>query len=253
MKIYLAGIATQPELARYGGRYLESYLYFRDKKESISSILNKWEVKDLMLDSGAFSAFTRGVDIDIEEYGRAILESEDSITKYANLDVIGDEEETYKNWLILKEMGCNPMPVIHYGADKKWFDIYLREHKVDYIALGGLVPYAKRRTKLKNWLDYSFSLIQKYYPVKVHLFGITTNWVLKRYPIYSCDSTSWLHASITGQILVFNGSNVVVHRNTRVYSRVYGYRENNTRSALAYMEYEKYLTKLWEKKGVVWN
>lgn len=253
MKIYLAGISTIPEMAKYGGGFLESYLYFRNKKEDLGNIVKGWGVGDLILDSGAFSAFTMNTKIDITDYGKTVLKNKQHITRCANLDVIGDSEATYKNWLILKEMGCNPLPVIHYGSEKKWFDIYLKEHKVEYLALGGLVPYTKQKTKLKKWLDYSFSLIKPYFPVKIHLFGVTTNWVLKRYPVYSCDSTGWLYAGKRGRILEFNGSGVVAHRDTDSLSKAHNYKQNDIRSGLAYREFEDYLTKLWEKRGVKWE
>lgn len=253
MKIYLAGISTIPEMAKYGGGFLESYLYFRNKKEDLGNIVKGWGVSDLILDSGAFSAFTMNTKIDITDYGKTVLKNKQYITRCANLDVIGDSEATYKNWLILKEMGCNPLPVIHYGSEKKWFDIYLKEHKVEYLALGGLVPYTKQKTKLKKWLDYSFSLIKPYFPVKIHLFGVTTNWVLKRYPVYSCDSTGWLYAGKRGRILEFNGSGVVIHRDMDSLSKAHNYKQNDIRSGLAYRKFEDYLTKLWEKRGVKWE
>ena len=44
------------------------------------------------LDSGAFSAFTQGAEIDIQEYIEFIKEHKDYLEAYANLDVIGDAE-----------------------------------------------------------------------------------------------------------------------------------------------------------------
>lgn len=253
MKIYLASISTVPEMVCTEGHYLESYLYFRGRKESIREFVDKWKIKDLFLDSGAFSAFTIGSEIDIKEYARVILENKDVITKCANLDVIGDAEATYKNWLFLKEKGIDALPVIHYGAEEKWFSIYLKEHKVDYLALGGLVPYTKRKVKLKKWLDYSYMQIKPYFPVKTHLFGVTTNWVLERYPLYSCDSTGWLYAGKRGRILMFNGRGVKEHNTGKVYAKVRDFRRNNIESGLAYMKFERYLTKLWEKRGIKWT
>ena len=48
---------------------------------------------ELFLDSGAFSAFTQKVTIDIQEYIAFIKEHEDIIDVYANLDVIGMPEQ----------------------------------------------------------------------------------------------------------------------------------------------------------------
>ena len=52
---------------------------------------------NLFLDSGAYSAWSKGVTIDIDEYISFIKKNIKYITVYANLDVIGDPEATYRN------------------------------------------------------------------------------------------------------------------------------------------------------------
>ena len=46
---------------------------------------------DVFLDSGAFSAWTRGMEIDIQKYIEFIKQNQDIITVYANLDVISKD------------------------------------------------------------------------------------------------------------------------------------------------------------------
>jgi hypothetical protein len=152
---------------------------------------------DLFLDSGAFSAFTQGVSIDIQEYIQFIKENLQYLTVYANLDVIGSPEGTYRNQLLMEEKGLKPLPCFHYGEDPKWLLRYMKSH--DYIALGGMVPIAN--IALQQWLDEIFSNficgpdgIPK---VKVHGFGMTSHDLLWRYPWYSVDSTSWV---VTGRL-----------------------------------------------------
>ena len=81
--------------------------------------MNKMNKVDLFLDSGAFSAMTQGVKIDIYEYIDFIKEHEDVLEVYANLDVIGSAEGTWKNQMIMEEAGLKPLPVFHYGEDEK--------------------------------------------------------------------------------------------------------------------------------------
>lgn len=151
---------------------------------------------DLFLDSGAFSAKTQGVKIDIYEYINFIKENIDVINVYANLDVIGDPEKTAKNQRIMEKEGLNPLPVFHFGGDE---EKYLKPmiKKYDYIALGGLV----KAGNLTAYLDRVFSTYlcdnNGTPKVKVHGFGLTSLKHMIRYPWYSVDSTSWV---ITGRL-----------------------------------------------------
>lgn len=158
---------------------------------------------DLFLDSGAFSAFTQGITIDIQEYITFIKEHQNNLEVYANLDVIGDPAGTWKNQKIMEKAGLNPLPCFHYGEDPKWLLRYLADgHK--YIALGGMVPISSK--DLVTWLDPIFS---KYicdedgFPkVKIHGFGLTSLRLMLRYPWFSVDSTSWVVTGRMGSVYV---------------------------------------------------
>ena len=166
------------------------------------------------LDSGAFSAWSAGKPVDIDEYIEFIKANIDVIDVYACLDVIPgkpggkptskqrDEAAaaTWQNYLYMKAQGLDPLPVYHYGEDVKWLHNML-EHKVEYIGLGGLVgiPSALRRL----WLDRVFTLItddQGKPIIKTHGFGMTSVPLVFRYPWYSVDSTSWIKTSQFGGV-----------------------------------------------------
>ncbi len=163
---------------------------------------NKREVS-LFLDSGAFSAFTQGIEIDIYAYIDFIKRNKDIIEVYANLDVIGDAKATWKNQLIMEDAGLAPLPVYHYSEPEKYLIRYL-ERGHDYIALGGLVM--KNRTGMGRFFDHIFSNFicdEKGMPkVKVHGFGMTILKYMLKYPFYSVDSTSWVLTGRMGVILI---------------------------------------------------
>lgn len=156
----------------------------------------------IFLDSGAFSAFTKNVEIDIQEYIAFIKKYKKYLTAYAVLDVIGDPKGTYKNQRIMESAGLSPIPCYHYGEDTKWLEKYIDNY--EYIALGGMVPIGT--SDLKDWLDTVFSKFicgEDGLPkVKVHGFGMTVITLMLRYPWYSVDSTSWLMTGRFGGVLI---------------------------------------------------
>jgi len=157
---------------------------------------------DIFLDSGAYSAHTKGITIDIQEYIKFIKENKEHLTVYANLDVIGDADATLANQKIMEEAGLHPMPTFHAGEDIKHLESYL-DQKYDYIALGGMVGATSN--KLLPFLDSCFKVIcdKKGMPrTKIHGFGMTSFRLLRRYPWYSVDSTSWIMTSRMGSILI---------------------------------------------------
>lgn len=219
----------------------------------------------LFLDSGAFSAASRGAVISLDEYIAYIKEHEDRLFCYATLDVIGDYEATRKNFDIMRAAGVKPLGTYHPGAPLSVLEYYCET--CEYIALGGMVPLSRQQPTLKRFIDTCFSVIQKYWPKKVHAFGLTSQWALERYPFYSCDSTAAIMGGGLGRIMSFengklsggvwqnkgaacmNGALVDrLHEDSG--SRHFERRLHNIRTLVTF---ENYLTELWRKKGVVWN
>lgn len=166
------------------------------------------------LDSGAFSAWSRGSVIDIDEYCAFIKANIDHIDVYPCLDVIPGifgqtastierdkaAEATWENFLYMKAEGLNPIAVYHYGEHERHLERMLA-YGCDYIGIGGLVGVSKPMRTL--WLDRLFKRITdaKGMPiVKTHGFGMTSIDLLFRYPWYSVDSTAWLQKSANGKI-----------------------------------------------------
>ena len=172
---------------------LSSFHYMTKFNESkLDNVFNR--PRNIFVDSGGYSAFTQGAAIDIDEYCNFLKKYDSHITHYAQLDIIGDEEGTVRNQKYMEAKGLKPLPVFHYGGDFKRLEALVKEY--DYICLGGLVPLAREKPILKAFLDKCFSIIKD--NCKVHGFGMTGMDILKRYPWYSVDSTSWLEASRRG-------------------------------------------------------
>jgi hypothetical protein len=165
---------------------------------------------DLFLDSGAFSAWTSGKQIDIMDYVKFIKENEEFITIYANLDVIGiggkqpnrqTAELTWRNQLIMEKAGLKPIPCFHFGEPFEYLQRYVDRY--DYLALG---VAGNSGTKLIPWLDQCFSQYicgKNGMPkLKIHGFAVTSLKLMLRYPFYSVDSTSWVVTGRMGWIYI---------------------------------------------------
>ena len=159
---------------------------------------NKLMFNDVFMDSGAFSADRQGIKLSIEKYATFINKWKDKLTVYANLDVIHDPEQTYKNQQILEKAGHDPLPVFHAGEDLKWLDDYVGSY--DYIALGGMAwGYDRKR----RFLD---SVFAKYPDHKFHGFGVGDIGYMQRYPFHSVDSTTWFLGQKLGDLFFSDGT-----------------------------------------------
>ena len=220
MKIYLAGLYTSnfgragrlynalteaEKVHRDGVRYiLESYHYIG--RQSYIDKIRRDDTK-VFLDSGAFSAFTKGVKVDMPKYCRYIqanmdiIETVDDTVCASVLDSIGSAQGTYENQVAMEGLGVRPLPCFHYGEDERYLEWYVANY--DHITLGGMVPIST--PQLKFWLDRiwnDYLIDDAGRPrIRVNGFGLTTQSLMKRYPWYSVDSSSWVQIAATGNVL----------------------------------------------------
>ena len=222
MKIYLAGTSVclpednkkMQKLFRRNNK-LHSYFHAKEERKGLEGrwfCVNLKNEVNLFLDSGAFSALTQGIEIDINQYIDFIKKHLDVLEVYANLDFIPGKntasskkisaEKTLENQKIMEEAGLSPLPCFHVGEPLEYLEYYIKNY--DYIALGAMV--GKQKSTLIPWLDMVFGKFicdKNGMPkVKVHGFGLTSLPLMLRYPWYSVDSTSWVMTSRMGSIYV---------------------------------------------------
>lgn len=168
---------------------------------------------ELMLDSGAFTAWKRGAQIDLSQYIAFLQRNADLLAHYVNLDVIPGvmgqrvaleqvEEaaaQSFANYEVMRAAGLSPIPVFHYGEDLRWLRRIL-DSGAAYIGLGGTVG-RPRKVRIP-FFDRCFAVLREYPGVRVHGFGTTSLDLMRRYPWTSVDSTSWIMGGANGYILV---------------------------------------------------
>jgi len=152
-------------------------------------------------DSGAYSAKHQGASIDVQEYGAWLLRWQPLLEAYANLDVIGVPEESDRHQAYLEDMGLTPLPVFHGGEPWEYLHAYLARYP--YIALGGAVG-APRGT-VERWLVKCFTEASTAGTAAVyHGLGMTRWEMMRDFPFYSVDSSSWGSAYRYGIVRLFD-------------------------------------------------
>lgn len=196
MKYYAAICSKQeaaPVLVQPPFNLLMSYHYFKKDIDLVKSFVQSGY--DVFLDSGAFSAETKGYKIDIDEYCNYIIETGCGL--YAGLDVIGDSRKTIINIKAMQERyNLSPIPTFHIGSSL--VDLY---HILDYnhIAIGGLVF----SSNIMQFCDEVWNIILKERPdIRVHAFGMSNLELIERYPWYSIDSSTYKEGRRFGRIKV---------------------------------------------------
>lgn len=176
---------------------LVSFTYFND---TFRAILDKHDPASfrLMVDSGAFTAWSMGKTVDMDDYARFLrsLPSEWEV-EAIQLDVIGDHKATLKNFLRMVQMGVDTIPVFTRGTPLKDRE-KMYAHK-DYVALGGLVNNPA-------YLPFVRYFMRTNEGRRVHWLGYTKPHDLKRYKPTSVDSSAISGAQRYGAINYYRGA-----------------------------------------------
>jgi len=207
MRLYLAGADSAGDHELLEGidnlAFLVSYWFVLDGRgmDTIDWAFDR--NLPLFLDSGAFSAMTRGVPLDISEYIDFCLAHHHKFDAIASLDVIGDHEATYRNHCTMIEAGVDSVPTFH--VNEPWSALVRLLTGSDYIALG-VAGMQQRRTGLARWLVKCFQMRQEIRPdCRVHGFALTLSDIMRLFPWESADSTTWLSGRRFGTVVVSNG------------------------------------------------
>lgn len=219
MHIYTAAVCTNRCMG--GMREFEA-MTDREKAgvDALPNILESWHYvgkqqyvdamrannKKIFLDSGAFSAYTLGVTLKVEDYvdyiqrNRDILRVEDGALMASVLDGIGDADQTWRNQMHMEHLGVRPLPCFHFGEPIEALHWYVKNY--EYITLGGMV--GATTNQLRKWLEgvWEEALLDGSgrAKIKVHGFGITSRPLMEEFDWYSCDSSSWVQSASFGSI-----------------------------------------------------
>lgn len=201
----------------------------------------------LMVDSGAFSAWSKGKSVNIDEYIEFIKQNHEVIDKerIVNLDVIlgGQQDKALqhlKNGGRLEQgMQDKAGPNEFEEACRKGFEnyYYIKEKLSSYFGEEifpihvfhqgdnfkwlekmlkecktiGISPNNNYSDQVKDkWLLECFKMVKEINPdIKTHAFGVTSEPLLTKFPYTTADSSSWSLTSAFGTILTPLGRFIV--------------------------------------------
>jgi hypothetical protein len=158
----------------------------------------------LMLDSGGYTAYTRGQTIDLADLAAWYRANPAEV--YAALDVIYDPAASLANALALRELGADVTPAVHAGTPPAEVD-RLADHGFASIALGGLVNKHNARPAVDAWAHACLDRADAR-QLRVHGFGLLPSNPA-RLPLLlrfsSVDASTWLAARYGRDTRIWDG------------------------------------------------
>lgn len=231
MDIYFAGAQSDTSLKfmeELGANKLFSYA---NDMSGINELIEKKKAGQykgkLLVDSGAFSAYTKGKKIDLDDYIAWINKVSPWVDYFIALDIIPGPgvdnyavaEGGYRNYMyMLQNVNC-PEKIwpVHHASDP---DEYLYKilsteilpgKLVPYICLGGLVGTNASVLPFLQSMEHKIS--KSCNPnVKVHALGVTSKPTMSNVNFTSCDSAAWIFCGSTGNIMTPWGNLLVSDR-----------------------------------------
>lgn len=212
MDVYLAGIQGARKGKIYEKRspqcdvaILESFYY-----------ADEWTVKTIpylkifMLDSGAFTFFTAGKDMNWNDYIYRYCSfiNENKVDLFFELDidkVVGYDKVKEFRKQIENNTGKQCIPVWHKSRGKEEFIKMCDEYS--YVAIGGIVSKEITKDEYKYFPWFINEAHKR--NAKIHGLGFTNLDGLTKYHFDSVDSTAWTTGNRFGAIYKFNGKTMV--------------------------------------------
>lgn len=167
---------------------------------------------NVMIDSGAFTKHNAEGDfshITLDGYCRFLERYGELAEKYVMLDVVGNAEESQKNYELMLLRGLSPMYVMTmFDKDYEYMRSVVKRNP--HICVAGGV------TTKGDWMVKRFQDIyrQSLGKALIHGLGYVTYPRMLQLPLYSVDSSSWKAASLRfGSMQYFdNGLKAISYR-----------------------------------------
>lgn len=172
---------------------------------------------EVFLDSGAFTyqqidvnktKRDRPIPMTLDQYCQFIKKYRQYFDVVAALDVIGDADASYENYMYMRKQGLGfVLPAWHGGEPLEAIDRYIG--LTDYIGIGGVASIALDRIRKARYIQNAISYIRKRDPnMKIHLYGVADVALLRMFghEVESIDSASWKTGAMWAYLLTLSGT-----------------------------------------------
>ncbi len=209
-----------------------------------------------IMDSGVFSARKRGEVPDVKKVIEAYRQLPYKPTYVVNIDY-GTVAEQYESIEIMHKANVPVLPVIHADFTQADIDRYLNDFEYVAIGTGG-----EDTTPL---LNYVFSKVRQ--SVRIHGFAIAGDKILRKYPLYSVDASTFTAGLRYSEFLYFKQGKMVrakmrekhqdlqLRYHGRVAPRMN--KEKKIQSGQIVIreveQYEQHITDYWQHRGISWK
>lgn len=271
MKIHLAGANSFKEVI-INNRVPNTLFSFIDlkRRDDLEVYMSQYAFcEKIIIDSGAYSMWAVGRSVDIDEYiafcRRLMSWPDGSKFVFVNLDVIPGKKEimpteaeriksaesSWENMMYMFGKGVKCLPVFHQHEPFIFLDKIMEVS--DYVGISPSNDRWMTNKHKKAWLDSIYLKIKL--RIRTHGFGVTSGEILKRYPFYSADSTSWLDGkkynhSLTSDLRA-RGLKRKPGQPVKHHGKIMLWELDNEVKRWIKMEID--ITNLWKSRGVVWN
>lgn len=178
---------------------LVSYEYIN--KGTVELLAKHQDEINLIIDSGAFSAFTLGKEIRLDDYCSYIRELKKEIKQfnYIQLDVVFNPEKTRENFNRMLDAGFDTCPVFTRG--EKYERLTELIDQGYYVFVGGV----QRGDNFRGFAKY---ILERTKGKRVHYLAFTKENFIRKYAPYSVDSSTWANCFRFGSMEIYSGFGV---------------------------------------------
>jgi hypothetical protein len=195
-------------------RLLVSYAAFKNKPIKEFKELLGYN-PDILLDSGAYTAWTTGKNIALMDYIDYVKKNESEIEHHIALDVIDDmlgDEFSKRYYDMMLIAGLEPVPVYHRGDDLSYLEYYV-DCEPPFIALGGTAKDSNKKA-VRDWV---LELNRLYPEQEFHLLGSSSKQITDYTSLRSYDSSTWIMMALNGFPKEIPGKNIEAKRERMTY------------------------------------
>jgi len=160
----------------------------------------------LMVDSGAYTAWTTGKELSLSEYADYLHTNAGAWDYAISLDKIGDWQESRRNTTKLLNQGLSVVPVYHFGSPLAELRAMAKEF--DVLAAGGTAPLRRNAPKQVAYLDKVRQVAAEGGCV-VHALGIGGARTIRDSGVWSCDSSTVSLGPLLNAVTVHKGTKLL--------------------------------------------